>query len=62
MDKDLSNKIRTALAESIGSEGCSCCEGQDHGKHEEVLAKLLKVKKHPDKSGYNWKAYREKDN
>lgn len=55
-------KIRRALADYIASEGCSCC--RDSNRHEEAakrLAKLLRVKKYPDGSGYDFHAYQTKN-
>jgi len=59
INKDI-RKIREAVANYIKSEGCSCCEGEDHNKHEEELAKLLKVPKYSDKSGYNFGKFESK--
>lgn len=53
--------IRTAVADYMASEGCSCCrddEAHDNAKH--ILAKLLKVKKYSDGSGYDFSKYRSK--
>lgn len=55
-------EIRRALADYIASEGCSCC--RDEAKHDEAatrLAKLLRVKKYADGSGYNFHAYQTKN-
>ena len=48
-------ELRKAIADYMYSEGCSCCEGNDHA---EVIAKLLNVKKYPDGSGYDFDRYR----
>ncbi len=48
-------KIKIAIANYIGSEGCSCCEGSDHDDHKEKLGELLKVPKYSDNSGYDFK-------
>ena len=53
-------KIRQAVADYIRSEGCSCCEGDDHGQHRIVLAKLLKVPMYKDKSGYDFGKFETK--
>ena len=37
--------LRQAVADYLGSEGCSCCEGDAHGEHRERLAKLLGIRK-----------------
>ena len=52
--------IREAVADYILSEGCSCCEGLDHNADAEVLAKLLKVEKYSDGSGYDFYKYSPK--
>lgn len=46
--------IRNAIADYMSSEGCSCCEGADHDKHQERIAKLLNVPKYKDGSGYDF--------
>ena len=51
-------KIRTAVADYIGSEGCRCCQGYDHNKHKKILAQLLGVRKYKDGSGYDFTKYR----
>ncbi|MGD9697523.1 hypothetical protein [Acinetobacter sp.] len=53
-------QIRAAVADYIVSEGCSCCEADCHNEDAEVLAKLLKVKKYKDGSGYDFYAYSPK--
>ena len=50
-------EIRTAVADYIGTEGCSCCESPSHPDHKERLAKLLRVKKYDDGSGYDFGRY-----
>ena len=47
-------KIRTALADYMVSEGCSCCEGESHGDDKEKLAKMLAVPQYDDGSGYDF--------
>ena len=49
--------LRTAIADYKRSEGCSCCRGDDHDMHTEVLAKLLDVKPYSDGSGYDFSPY-----
>ncbi len=51
-------ELRQAVALYMSSEGCSCCQGSEHYKHKELLAKLLKVKQYPDKSGFNFNKYK----
>ena len=54
-------KIRRGIADYMRSEGCSCCQNiEKHRKHEEILAKLLKVSKYKDGSGYNFTKYKSK--
>lgn len=53
--------MREAIANYMGSEGCSCCRNtDDHDLHTQHLAKLLNVPKYPDGSGYNFRPYRTK--
>jgi hypothetical protein len=55
--RDARNEIRTAVANYIDSEGCSCCRGSNHEKDMEILAKLLKVPKYKDGSGYDFSKF-----
>ena len=51
-------KIRSAIADYMKSEGCSCCQDTDkHDKAKERLAKLLRVPKYKDGSGYDFGKY-----
>lgn len=52
--------IREAVANYMGSEGCSCCQGSDHVEHEATLAKILRVKPYDDKSGFDFARYATK--
>lgn len=53
--------IRRAFADYTRSEGCSCCRNQeDHDKHAATLAKLLRVPKYSDGSGYDFSKFRTK--
>jgi len=56
MNKEL-EKIRTALANYMASEGCSCCEGDDHDAYKAALAILLEVPMYEDKSGYDFSKF-----
>lgn len=48
-------EIRRAVADYMQSEGCSCCQDIDgHREHKKTLAKLLKVPKYNDGSGYDF--------
>lgn len=54
MDKTL-KEIRQAVADYMHSEGCGCCrDNVAHEKNAERLAKLLKVPKYIDGSGYKF--------
>lgn len=55
-------EIRQAVADYMYSEGCSCCRSIDaHAEHEKTLAKLLKVPKYKDRSGYDFARFRTKE-
>ena len=50
--------LRTAIADYMRSEGCSCCRDTEaHKQHTETLAKILGVPKYKDGSGYNFSQY-----
>lgn len=53
----LKDRIRTAVAEYVWSEGCSCCEREEHKEHKRALAELLGVEQYEDGSGYNFSKY-----
>jgi hypothetical protein len=53
VDKKEREILRRAVADYMGSEGCSCCRNVEaHKQHAAVLAKLLRVPKFSDNSGY----------
>ncbi len=55
------NELRRALADYIMSEGCSCC--RDKGAHEKAaarLAKLLRVPKYGDGSGFDFLKFKSR--
>lgn len=53
------DKIKSALADYMWSEGCSCCQNIDeHKKAKDLLGKLLNVSKYPDGSGYDFYSLR----
>lgn len=55
-------KIRRAVADYMRSEGCSCCRDREaHEQHAAALAKLLRVPKYEDGSGYDFARYRTKE-
>jgi len=48
-------ELRTAVADYMQSEGCSCCGNtEEHAVHAERLAVLLDVPPYADGSGYNF--------
>lgn len=53
---DVRDAIRTAVADYMYSEGCSCCRNSEaHERHRNRLAKLLDVPSHiEDKSFYDF--------
>jgi len=59
--RKLRAELRTAIANYMSSEGCSCCRNnKKHDEHEEAIAKLLNVKKYDDDSGYDFSRYESK--
>jgi len=51
----LLDEIRTAFADFIRSEGCSCCQDvEEHKKAAAKLAELLEVPRYSDGFGYNF--------
>lgn len=49
------NALRQAVADYMRSEGCSCCRNiAAHAENERRLAKLLRVPKYDDGSGYDF--------
>jgi hypothetical protein len=50
-------QLRQAVADYMRSEGCSCCRGDNHDAHKEVIAELLGVQKYSDGSGYDFRPY-----
>ena len=53
--------VRQAVAEYMQSEGCSCCRNYEkHVENAARLAKLLRVPKYKDGSGYDFSRYRTK--
>lgn len=53
--------VRQVVADYMGSEGCSCCEGDDHHEHRGRLAKMLGVPKYTDGSGWDFPRFRTKE-
>jgi hypothetical protein len=52
--------LRTAVADYMASEGCSCCRGDDHEQHADRLGELLGVPKYDDGSGRDFSKFRTK--
>lgn len=50
--------IRRAVADYMWSDGCGCCRGPHYAEHQAALAKLLRVPKYADGSGYDFPQYR----
>lgn len=58
-EKKLRADLRRAIADYMGSEGCSCCEDTDaHDEAKTAIAQLLNVPKYDDGSGYDFYRYR----
>jgi hypothetical protein len=54
-------ELRRALADYMASEGCECCEnGPAHTEAKERLAKLLRVPKYKDGSGFDFEKFKTK--
>jgi len=51
-------KIRTAVADYMQTEGCSCCRGVDHEKNQGVIGEMLGVERYDDDSGWNFSIYK----
>ena len=52
------DKLRRAVADYMRSEGCSCCQNvKEHDKQKAILAKLLKVPKYSDGSGFDFNRF-----
>lgn len=61
MTKEERAELRQAVADYMRSEGCSCCRDMKaHEIHAARLAKLLKVQKYADSSGYDFCRYMSK--
>lgn len=58
MTRSERDRLRTAVADYMRSEGCSCCRGSKHDEHAEVLGRLLRVPKYADGSGRDFYRYR----
>lgn len=51
-------EIRRALADYMQSEGCSCCQDVEaHAEASRRLAKLLRIPRYEDGSGFDFRKY-----
>ena len=52
-------ELRRAVADYVVSEGCGCCQDYElHYGAEKTLARLLRIPKYKDGSGYNFFKFR----
>lgn len=61
MEIERDDKLKTAIADYMWSEGCSCCEGDDHKEHKDRIGELLNIPKYSDDSGYDFKNFRTQE-
>lgn len=55
-------EIRRAVADYMHSEGCSCCRNVEaHEEHTAVLARLLRVPRYADGSGFDFGRFKTPD-
>jgi len=60
MTRQERDNLRSALADYMRAEGCSCCRDNDaHAEAASRLAKLLRVPKYTDGSGWNFGKFRK---
>ena len=53
--------LRRAVADYMCSEGCGCCrDNEAHKEHKARIAKLLRVPRYKDRSGFNFPRFRSK--
>ena len=50
----ISKELRKLIAQVIITEGCDCCEGENHNELQDELAKALNIPRFADDSGYDW--------
>jgi len=61
MKEEIIKEIRTAIADYMSSEGCSCCSDyENHKIHKDRIGRLLKVPMYEDKSGYDFSKFKTK--
>lgn len=54
----MTKQERNALADYMGSEGCSCCRSEErHDEAAKRLAALLRVPQYSDASGFNFRKF-----
>lgn len=59
--KDFKKQIKNAIADYVASEGCFCCENtEEHQKAKLRIAKLLRIPKYDDGSGFDFGKYETK--
>ena len=59
-DREL-KELRAVVADYMRSEGCSCCENtEEHQAARAKLAKLLKVPRYKDHSGFDFYRFASK--
>lgn len=59
---DLIREIRRAFADYRRAEGCSCCRNSEaHAEATARLAKMLRVPKYSDGSGYDFGRFETKE-
>lgn len=52
------SEVREAVADYMRTEGCSCCRDfEGHAINKERLARLLRVDKYSDDSGFDFSKY-----
>jgi len=56
--REFLQQVRTAVADYMQSEGCSCCRGHLHEEHAARLAALLNVPPYDDGSGHNFSQFK----
>ena len=62
VNRDLRREVRKALAAYMRAEGCSCCRNETaHAEAAARLAKLLRVPKYTDGSGYDFNKFYTED-
>ena len=55
------HELRKLIAKVIITEGCSCCQGEDHRVLKDELARVLDIPPYEDNGGYDWYAVAEEN-